>query len=108
MAALKLILKSALQLGLRRNSRGEYPKNRGAGSTALAALALQQGVQAFRVHDVAMTVNGHSKVRHLKRLKLSCLKDDTAKSAGEVLLQIVSSSAALRALQLIDLGCFDF
>ena len=36
-------------------SRGEDPKNREAGSTALAALALQQGVQVFRVHDVAMT-----------------------------------------------------
>ena len=35
----------------------------------------------------------HLKVRHLKRLKLSCLKDDTAKSAGEMLLQIARSSA---------------
>ena len=39
------------------------------------------------------TVNGHSKVRHLKRLKLNCLKDDTAKPAGEMLLQIANSSA---------------
>ncbi len=34
-----------------------------------------------------ITVNGHSKVRHLKRLKLNCLKDDTAKPADEMLLQ---------------------
>ncbi len=37
--------------------------------------------------------NVHLKVSHLKRLKLSCLKDDTAKLAGEMLLQIASSSA---------------
>ena len=36
-------------------SRGEEPKDRVHGSTALAAMALGQGVQMFRVHDVAET-----------------------------------------------------
>ena len=36
-------------------SRGEEPKDRVHGSTALAAVALGQGVQMFRVHDVAET-----------------------------------------------------
>ena len=38
--------------------------------------------------------HAHTKVRHLKRLKLSFLKDDIAKSAGEMLLKIESSSAS--------------
>ena len=36
-------------------SRGEAPKDRVHGSTALAAMALGRGVQIFRVHDVAET-----------------------------------------------------
>ena len=36
-------------------SRGEEPKDRVHGSTTLAAMALGQGVQMFRVHDVAET-----------------------------------------------------
>ncbi len=32
-----------------------------------------------------MGVNGHLKVRHLKRLKLSCLNDDTSKTGGSLL-----------------------
>ena len=36
-------------------SKGEPAKERLAGSVALAALARQQGVQIFRVHDVAET-----------------------------------------------------
>ncbi len=35
---------------------------------------------------MALSVNVRLKVSHLKRLKLSCLKDDTAKSAGEMLI----------------------
>jgi dihydropteroate synthase len=50
-----------LVLGVSRKStishfaKGEAAKDRVAGSVALAALALQQGVQIFRVHDVAET-----------------------------------------------------
>ena len=51
----------AVLLGISRKSsiahfsRGEPPKDRVHGSTALAAMALGQGVQMFRVHDVAET-----------------------------------------------------
>ena len=41
-------------------SRGEAAKDRLAGSVALAALGLQQGVQVFRVHDVAATAQAVS------------------------------------------------
>ena len=39
----------------------------------------------LRMQDLAMGVNGHLKVRHLKRLKLSCLNDDTSKTGGSLL-----------------------
>ncbi len=51
------------------------------------------GVYAISMTITSLPVDGHAKVRYLKRLKLSCLKDDTAKSAGEMLLQIARSSA---------------
>lgn len=41
-------------------SRGEAAKDRVAGSVALAALGLQQGVQVFRVHDVSDTAQAIS------------------------------------------------
>ena len=54
-------LGAPLMLGISRKSsiahfsRGEAPKDRVHGSTSLAGLALGQGVQIFRVHDVAET-----------------------------------------------------
>ncbi len=49
--------------------------------------------QAVGKAKTPLPVNRHAKMRHLKRLKLNCLKDDTAKSAGEMRLQIARSSA---------------
>ncbi|MCE2517697.1 MAG: dihydropteroate synthase [Alphaproteobacteria bacterium] len=44
-------------------SKGEAAKDRVAGSVALAALALPQGVQVFRVHDVAETAQALGNTR---------------------------------------------
>ncbi len=53
--------------------------------TGVPSPTLSMGIQKC----ATMCVNGHSKVRYLKRLKLNCL-------------------LALQALQLIDLGYFVF
>lgn len=48
-----------------RLSRGEAPKERLAGSLAIAALALAQGIQIVRVHDVAETFQVRAMIRAL-------------------------------------------
>lgn len=45
-----------------RLSRGEKPKERAAGSVALATLGLTQGIQILRVHDVAETFQARAMV----------------------------------------------
>jgi len=48
-----------------RLSRGEAPKERLAGSLAIAALAFSQGVQIVRVHDVAETYQARAMIQAL-------------------------------------------
>ncbi|MDY0873273.1 dihydropteroate synthase [Dongia rigui] len=50
-----------------RLSRGEAPKDRLAGSVAIAAWGLAQGVQIVRVHDVAETFQMRAMVEALRR-----------------------------------------
>jgi dihydropteroate synthase len=50
-----------------RLSRGEAPKERMAGSVAIAALGLAQGVQIVRVHDVPETFQARAMIEALAR-----------------------------------------
>lgn len=63
----------AITLGVSRKSfigrlsRGEAPKERMAGSLAIAALGLAQGVQIVRVHDVAETFQARAMIEALRQ-----------------------------------------
>lgn len=48
-----------------RLSRGEKPKDRMAGSVAIASLGLAQGIQIVRVHDVAETYQARAMIQAL-------------------------------------------